>query len=381
MSDKKHILFVSHSSGFYGSERSLFDLLGGLKDEFEISVLLPGDGPLSEALSNINIPVITASFYPWLSIHESSLRNITKSVLNSIAVSKLKKRQEMKSFDLIYSNSLAVDIGSQLAHHFNIPHIWHFREWPNNSSNLYFPEPLPEAIQRISKHTQHIICNSRNIQDTVAKEVINIPRTVVYNGFAEIEISRDPVDSITRLGMMGGVNTNKNQSEAIEALSLLNAANEDFTLHIYGDGPELDALKKKVKTKALEHLVTFYGKVADRESAFNNLDCLLVCSKFESFGRIAVEAMQRGIPVISSNSGGLQEVIEHEVNGLTYQPGDPKSLAKQILIMRNQKELRDQLISNGLQSWKRFNLQAYRSKIIDIITGTLSHSIDQKTNK
>jgi glycosyltransferase involved in cell wall biosynthesis len=56
-----------------------------------------------------------------------------------------------------------------------------------------------------------------------------------------------------------------------------------------------------------------------------------MCSRCEAFGRVTVEAMKLGLPVIAANTGGSLELVQHGINGFLYEWGNPLDLAKQIL--------------------------------------------------
>jgi glycosyltransferase involved in cell wall biosynthesis len=82
-----------------------------------------------------------------------------------------------------------------------------------------------------------------------------------------------------------------------------------------------DQLKVESQLKWCPH-------VSDVDTAFAQVEILVVPSiRQESFGRVAVEAMARGIPVVASDCGGLPEVIEDGVSGLIVPSGNPEYLA------------------------------------------------------
>ena len=72
------------------------------------------------------------------------------------------------------------------------------------------------------------------------------------------------------------------------------------------------------KNLRLENVVIFEGFVENVEEIYDKLDILLMCSRFEAFGRVTVEAMLRRVPVIGFDSGGTSELIENEVTGFKF---------------------------------------------------------------
>lgn len=91
--------------------------------------------------------------------------------------------------------------------------------------------------------------------------------------------------------------------------------NLSFSCHIYGDGPEMSGLKRRY-----DHLV-YWGYV-DMRDHWENIGVLCITSKYEGLPLVALEAMGRGIPVISYAVGGLPELIKEGENGWLVPAGD-----------------------------------------------------------
>jgi glycosyltransferase involved in cell wall biosynthesis len=69
---------------------------------------------------------------------------------------------------------------------------------------------------------------------------------------------------------------------------------------------------------------------ADLNAYYETADVIVVPSRWEGFGLIAVEAMRAGLPVIATRVGGLAEIVEHGVTGLLVEPGSPAALREAI---------------------------------------------------
>jgi glycosyltransferase involved in cell wall biosynthesis len=104
-------------------------------------------------------------------------------------------------------------------------------------------------------------------------------------------------------------------------------ANTKFV--IVGNGYMKEPLSNLVKGMGLAHKVTFTGFVDD-ETLKNLQRCADVCvvpSLFEPFGIVALEAMAAKSPVVVSDTGGLSEIVEHDLTGVKVYPDNPDSLA------------------------------------------------------
>jgi len=103
----------------------------------------------------------------------------------------------------------------------------------------------------------------------------------------------------------------------------------DAKFVVVGNGYMKEPLSKLVKSMGLAHKVMFTGFVDDE--TLKNLqrcaDVSVVPSLFEPFGIVALEAMAAKSPVVVSDTGGLSEIVEHDVNGVKVYPENPDSLA------------------------------------------------------
>jgi glycogen(starch) synthase len=98
---------------------------------------------------------------------------------------------------------------------------------------------------------------------------------------------------------------------------------------ISGKGPELEALRADAWSLDVGAKILFTGFVSDqdRDRLFKIADCSVFPSLYEPFGIVALEAMAARSPVVVSEVGGLQEVVEHAETGITVYPDNPESLA------------------------------------------------------
>jgi len=133
--------------------------------------------------------------------------------------------------------------------------------------------------------------------------------------------------------VLGTVNRQKGQDEAIRALGELVTRGFDVHLRIVGNieqddfRQELDAL---IDALGLRDRVQFTGLISNPVPEIQSAKIMLVCSRDEAFGRATVEAMLLARPVVASSSGANTELIQHEHNGLLYTPGDHRALADRV---------------------------------------------------
>lgn len=99
-------------------------------------------------------------------------------------------------------------------------------------------------------------------------------------------------------------------------------------LLMLGDGPEKERARKQAQDLDIADRVKFLGKTSEVERILCISDLFLLPSEKESFGLAALEAMGAGVPVISSNTGGLGEVNIHGTTGFTADVGDVEAMSK-----------------------------------------------------
>lgn len=112
----------------------------------------------------------------------------------------------------------------------------------------------------------------------------------------------------------------KNIPHVISAFAIV-AEHMPAVLAMVGEGPELEAAEEQVRELGLRDKVHFLGREERVQRLLQAADLMLMPSKTESFGLAALEAMACGCPVLAYHTGGLPEVIEHDVSGILCEQG------------------------------------------------------------
>ncbi len=124
---------------------------------------------------------------------------------------------------------------------------------------------------------------------------------------------------------------------------------------IVGDGPlrpELEALAAELNAPA-----RFLGARSDVPDLMAAMDVFALSSVNEGFGRVLVEAMASGLPVVATAVGGVPEVVEHEQTGLLTRPGDPAALAEAVQRLLDNPELRAAYGRRGRRRADAFSIE------------------------
>jgi glycosyltransferase involved in cell wall biosynthesis len=156
---------------------------------------------------------------------------------------------------------------------------------------------------------------------------------VNYNGVELPEVfteKRKCIKSVPKkLGVFAMLRTEKGQHLAFQAVKELLQEGELLELHFFGDGELRSILEKDARESMMKERFFFHGEVTNVYEHMTNMDFVLIPSLFESFGYVAVEAMLTRIPIVSSDSGGLTEVVKDNF-AFIFNSGDIHDMKKNI---------------------------------------------------
>lgn len=141
-------------------------------------------------------------------------------------------------------------------------------------------------------------------------------------------------------------------------------------LAIGGDGGELAQIRQFIQEKKLESRIILTGFRSDVQQVLPELDLLLFTSKTEGLGTTLLDAFACGIPVVSTNAGGIPEIVEAGVTGLVCEVGDAESLAEAVRKLLTDNDLRSKLSENAKRRVQQFSKAAMASAILDIYRKT-----------
>ena len=141
-----------------------------------------------------------------------------------------------------------------------------------------------------------------------------------------------------------------------------------------GDGPEREIADQLCKDLGIKKKVLFLGNTSDIDRILCFTDLFLLPSESESFGLSALEAMAAGVPVVSSNAGGLSEVNEEGVSGYLCPIGDVQTMAEKAIYILSDKDRLAQFKQNARKVAARFD----EEKIIPMYEALYYNAIKEK---
>jgi len=149
------------------------------------------------------------------------------------------------------------------------------------------------------------------------------------------------------IGIVSKLWEGKGHSVLIEAAAHLLDKGYRIKLLIIGEGVLEKALRDQATALGIEDSVIFTGFLLDVPEVTAILDISVLPSFFEGMGRVVLEAMAAGKPVIASRVGGLPELVEDQVTGYLIPPGDISALEEKLEILISDSELRSTMGKSG----------------------------------
>lgn len=137
---------------------------------------------------------------------------------------------------------------------------------------------------------------------------------------------------------------------------------------IAGDGPELNEVKKYIKTNKIIN-IKLLGKITNKEVSKLYLESKIVLGPSilpEAFGRFIQESRTVQTPCIASKVGGIPEGIKHKKTGFLVEPNDPRQLAKAINELLTNKKLYEKIVCNLKKEQKKYSPEVIGKQRLDL---------------
>ena len=348
------VMFLSNGGDLVGGgEHSLLDLVVALRGAPEIRshVVCPEDGALTRRLRELGIPVEIIDFPAW---RPAGAPGIVR------ALAGLSRAIRRHSPDVLHCNATSriATYAGLAGRRRGVPVVWHVRVGDR--------EGLKDRL--IASLMTRIVVNS----DAVGRRFswLAPPRlTRVHNGIdlARLVAAAAPprrVPGEIVAGSAGRFVAYKGFHDLLRAAAAVRDKHPGVRWVLVGDGPERAALHALGDTLGLRDVVTFAGWQADVAPWLAGLDVFVLPSHGEHFGRVLVEAMALGKPVVATDAGGVPEIVVDGETGLLVPPGDPPALAAAIARLVEDPAQRARLGEAGRRrATSEFSLERHRDAL------------------
>ena len=375
------LLVLDQTAELGGAELSLFSEVTNLPHE--IAVLLFEDGPFREMLeeARVNVRVVQASSSAMTVRRESGVFAILTALPAVIRLVRNVAAQA-KACDVIYANSQkAFVVGIFAAAISGRPLVWRLRDV---LSAAHFSATLRRiAVMLANWKAARIIANSAATGEAfvsvggIAKKV-----SVAYPGIDEAPFAGIDTAAIAAIraelgtgdakliGVFGRLSLWKGQGVFIDAIAKLpNTIGVIVGCPLFGHEAFAAELSEKVAALGLADRIRFLGFRNDIPLLMTAMDIVVHSSIApEPFGRVVVEGMLAGKPMVASAAGGVLEIIEHGKTGWLYEPGSAAALADTLQgVLSNQAQAAAIAAAGRSHAQKTFTIPATVRQIEDAL--------------
>lgn len=385
------LLFIHAGVDLYGASRSLYRLAKGLvADGHELLVLLPGGGPLHDALAGEGIDVRVHPRMPILSRHRLKRPLDPFRLAADLFVSEYQIRSIIREFrpDVLHANSAVVLSGGIAAFLSGVPHIRHFRE-----SFAMFPQWLWRLYRAyVQVLSTRVVCVSQAVADQFGPAGSNPHVLVLHNGIPLQEVAEVERDETIRVrqrwkpdghllvAVIGRIKCpDKGQDVFVKAAALLK---KDFPKTRFliigtpfpGNEHHRTLLEQLIDQEGLQEHVLFAGELANLYPAYACTDIVVMPSGLpEGFPGVVVEAMASGVPVVGTTAGGTREQIEDGITGYLVPPGSPVQMADALRRLLESDSRRAAMGEAARRRYlERFEFDRFYRAMLDVYRGVAS---------
>jgi glycosyltransferase involved in cell wall biosynthesis len=383
------VLFVNPGSGVGGAEESLLLLAEGLRaHEVELAVVLFGVGPFKDRLSAVRIPTVhvelprrvrSAGRYRLPRTSVGALALLAAGLPTAIRLATLARRMRA---DVIHSNGMKAHLlGGMAARLGRVPGIWHLRDFP--------------PAGRMGRLFNRVACQLPRLVLAVSEAVARAVRPA-DGGTPQVVTLYDPIDprrfhpgvssvllrkelgigpAVPLVGLVAHLTPWKGHELFLGIARAVTDTGSPARFVVVG-GPiyetnghagYADGLHRRASELGLADRVAFLGARTDVPEILASLDVLVHCPTApEPLGRVLVEALAVGRPIVAARCGGIPGVVEDGVTGLLVEPGDAAGFASGVLRLLEDPTLRERLGRAGRQGVEaRFGVEAHVTGVLD----------------
>lgn len=259
----------------------------------------------------------------------------------------------------------------------------------DNDYNSRFEKMIYRLFHKVIEHfspTKIVLVPSFSSKLKLATETRLFKNILhYYNGFDSRflnQIDYNPTKNIIEkfiiegfflLAVIGRINREKRIDRAIEIFELLHNRHRKCVLFIFGTGEQYEYLNKLVKKKGLSGSIIMLGFIEDAQKYLSLFHFLLITSEREGMPMVLWEALAQGVPVVSSDVGGIREILEPYNCGFVFQKDNIQEAADKISLLIQNEELRKKMGENGKKIInEKFNQSSFIKSIEEFYCSLLN---------
>lgn len=352
-----NILHISSASGWRGGERQVNFLIEGLQDNNHSNYLMSPKNSVLSGKCGLQSPCLVDYKKGIISLFQN--------------IKTLKKYCENNQIDIIHGHD---------SHAHTL--LWMAYRFGDLQVKSVVTRRLINPIKKRSHNKynfpkiEKIICISHAVKKIIEPSILDNSRLAVIHSAIKTSHGEDLNSDKGQnkdfvVGYVAAFTQEKDHDTFLETAEFLLEEYPDvsFKFLLVGDGPLLKKIKRA--SEIFKDHITFSGFVEDVESKYLKMDLLLHTSKSEALGTAILDAMKFGMPIVSTNVGGIPEIVREGKNGYLFDIGDYQSMGKQIYNIATDKTLYDHLANNNRQILSNFDTSMMIQKTLNLYSEIL----------
>ncbi len=291
---------------------------------------------------------------------------------------------ETYTFDVVHAHDwLVTHTAVTLAEHLDLPLVATIHATEAGRHQGWLPEDLNRSIHSVEywlgRRAGRVLVCSEYMKWEVTR-LLDLPDSkvqVIPNGVDSkawratnyaVRKARERFDAKGPLvGFAGRLVYEKGVQDLVEAVPKLRANHPGLKVVIAGDGPYKEELQDAVRRHGCTSTVAFTGFLNERElpAMLGATSATVVPSLYEPFGMVALEAASAGAPLAVASTGGLAEIVEPGVTGVTFPHSDPSALADAVGILLAEPRRAKEMTKRALAMIaERYGWQGIAEKVV-----------------
>lgn len=267
-----------------------------------------------------------------------------------------------------------------------VPVAWAYRTPVVISSSLFSRALVPvhdRVLMRVTDHMADKIVVNSDAVGCELRETLGVRPERIFLSYNGVQTGKFTPgarkrDGTVTIGAVCALRREKRMDLLVEAFARVHRDHPQARLFIVGSGVEQPRLVERCKKLGLGDAVRFEPSRPDVVEALRAIDIFVLASDSESFPNALLEAMACGCCPVGSRVGGVPELIEENVSGLIFEPGDADGLAAKLNLLLNDPPLREQFAAAASErAHERFSMAAAAARMQKLYTDLL----DQRTGR
>ncbi len=349
------ILYIITAPDRGGAQTHVLDLISQLYHSIEVELATGGEGFLTEAVRALGVkvhlvPTLVRPIRPHKDIR--LVRDLGQLI------------QEVQP-DLVHCHSTKAGlVGRLAAHKKSVPGLVTIHGWTFSDGFGQLQRNTGRFLERyVAGFGQHIIVVADAQKELALAHKIASPNQLVtiHNGILDHEARALPGESVIvpRIIMVARFQKPKDHLFAVRALA---GVDVPWELEFVGDGPLEAEVKEEVNRLNLSKRVRFMGNRDDVPERLAQAHIFLLASNSEAFPLSILEGMRAGLPVISSNVGGVAESVIESETGFLFERRDMEILRTRLRACLSDPALRAAM---GAAGRRRFETHFTQQRMIE----------------